>query len=346
MIPREILKKIRQIELRTNRIVTGSAAGARASARFTARTPAASKANPALNSIRTLKRRERRAPAISRRGNEMMFWPALTCFLSPRRGFQPFTHSVYPAGNSTNPVAGFSKDSGSVSPSPWGEGRDEGGRETNFSLAGFLFQPPFQFYWVSCAMKDRHNGENVALDRKVNAVGLESFQTDFARPTAHPTEDFRLRLCVVHGLKNCLGKLLSQAGRFIFIPSNGLEEFGLGFRLEKRIQIHHQPKRSRISALTCSKGIPRRGFFSNSARRRSSSAACSGVKSGSYPSSMRSSLSRCASSIRSASGRVFAALNNSVALMASIYSVDLLAQAGVFAGLNSAIGNRQSAITP
>jgi hypothetical protein len=61
---------------------------------------------------------------------------------------------------------------------------------------------------------------------------------------------------------------------------------------------------------------------------------------------MRSSLSRCASSIRSASGRVFAALNNSVALMASIYSVDLLAQAGVFAGLNSAIGNRQSAITP
>jgi hypothetical protein len=62
MIPREILKKIRQIELRTNRIVTEFAAGARASARFTARTHAASKTNPALNSIRTLKRRERRAP--------------------------------------------------------------------------------------------------------------------------------------------------------------------------------------------------------------------------------------------------------------------------------------------
>ena len=62
MIPREILKKIRQIELRTNRIVTEFAAGARASARFTARTPAASKTNLALNSIRPLKRRERRAP--------------------------------------------------------------------------------------------------------------------------------------------------------------------------------------------------------------------------------------------------------------------------------------------
>jgi len=62
MIPREILKKIRQIELRTNRIVPEFAAGARASARFTARTPVASKTNPALNSIRPLKRRERRAP--------------------------------------------------------------------------------------------------------------------------------------------------------------------------------------------------------------------------------------------------------------------------------------------
>lgn len=37
MIPREILKKIRQIELRTNRIVTEFAAGARASPRFIVR---------------------------------------------------------------------------------------------------------------------------------------------------------------------------------------------------------------------------------------------------------------------------------------------------------------------
>ena len=72
MIPREILKKIRQIELRTNRIVTPFAAGARASARFTVRTPAASKTNPALNSIRALKRRERRAPA-SRNSKPLKF---------------------------------------------------------------------------------------------------------------------------------------------------------------------------------------------------------------------------------------------------------------------------------
>ena len=62
MIPRDILKEIRQIERRTNRLVTAFAAGARASARFTARTSVASKTNPSPNSIPTLKRRERRAP--------------------------------------------------------------------------------------------------------------------------------------------------------------------------------------------------------------------------------------------------------------------------------------------
>src|SRR5438093_5461864 len=62
MIHSEVLQGIRQIELRMNHIVTEFAAGARASARFTARTTASSRTNPPLDSIRTLKRRERRAP--------------------------------------------------------------------------------------------------------------------------------------------------------------------------------------------------------------------------------------------------------------------------------------------
>src|ERR1035437_10350397 len=97
MIPREILKKIRQIELRTNRLATEFAAGARLGGK-----------------------------------NQLVFWPALTCVLSPRRGFQPITLSVSPAVCEVNPVAGFPKDVGSVSRSPWGEGRDEGGRGTNY----------------------------------------------------------------------------------------------------------------------------------------------------------------------------------------------------------------------
>jgi hypothetical protein len=45
-----------------HRAETCVAAGARASARFTVRPPAAPKTNPALNSIRPFKRRQRRAP--------------------------------------------------------------------------------------------------------------------------------------------------------------------------------------------------------------------------------------------------------------------------------------------
>ena len=62
MIPREFLKRIRQIELRTNRLVSEPLTGARALARFTTCIPAPSKTNPPLYPIRTLKRRERRAP--------------------------------------------------------------------------------------------------------------------------------------------------------------------------------------------------------------------------------------------------------------------------------------------
>jgi hypothetical protein len=132
MIPRELLKKIRQIEIRTNRSVSGSAAGARASARFTVRKPNASETSPAPNGIRPLKRRERRAPITA--GSQMVVSPALTCVLSPGRGFQPVTVSASPAARPANPVVDISISAARVSPSPWGEGRDEGGCETNFTL--------------------------------------------------------------------------------------------------------------------------------------------------------------------------------------------------------------------
>jgi hypothetical protein len=78
---------------------------------------------------------------------------------------------------------------------------------------------------------------------------------------------------------------------------------------------HFQPKRLLSSALTCSQGIPSCGLASKSARRRSSSAACSGVRSGSHPSSMMISQKSCASLILSSCGRAFAASRISVAVM-------------------------------
>jgi hypothetical protein len=96
MIPRELLKKIRPSERRTNR--------------------------------RALRLGLRPQPRSVEGENQMVFWPALTCVLSPGRGFQPTAFSDYPTGRPANPVAGFSRGAAGVSPSPWGEGRDEGGQ--------------------------------------------------------------------------------------------------------------------------------------------------------------------------------------------------------------------------
>jgi hypothetical protein len=76
----------------------------------------------------------------------LVFWSALTCVLSPRRGFQAAALPAGLAGNPANPVTGISQDAAGVSPSRsvfaslrrdsistapkrsaggWGEGRDE-----------------------------------------------------------------------------------------------------------------------------------------------------------------------------------------------------------------------------
>ena len=183
MIPREILKKIRQIEIRTNRIVRASAAGARASARFTDRILATSKSNLTPNSACTVKRRERRAPAI----------------LSLTPGFSPVTHDL------------------------------------------------------ECL--NRFNG--------------------FPR-TEKPLKRLSLVRLADTGLKPGVNENRNPAAD------------------------HFQPYFSFISAWICSNGIPSWGFFSESAIRRSSSTACSGVISQSYPFSMIFDQTCCASSRRSA----------------------------------------------
>ena len=94
-----------------------------------------------------------------------------------------------------------------------------------------------------------------------------------------------------------------------------LRSFGGRRESNHSVPFHFQPKRSLSSALTCSQGIPSCGLASNSARRRSSSAACSLVRSGSYPSPATISQNSCASLILSSCGRAFAASRISVAVM-------------------------------
>jgi hypothetical protein len=81
------------------------------------------------------------------------------------------------------------------------------------------------------------------------------------------------------------------------------------------------------SAKTCSADFPRPGFFKASSARQSSSATCSGVSSGSLPSSAIESHNSCASSMRSFNGKDLAALKISVALMPASYPRPVATQA-------------------
>jgi hypothetical protein len=183
------------------------------------------------------------------------------------------------------------------------------------TLAGFSFQPSPQFRRIPRAMKNGKDGKDIILDGKIEGVFLEPAQTNSLGAPTHFLKKLRISQRTLKRRFHFQFEFLAKSGTLAFIPSNRLVEFKPCNRFENDRKTHFQPKRLLRSASTCAQGTPSRGFFSNSARRRSSSAACSGVKSGSNPSSMRSSLIFRASSIRSSSGRVFAALNNSVALM-------------------------------
>ena len=230
---------------------------------------------------------------------------------------------VYPAMRGNNPATNLSRDAGSVSPSPWGEGRDEGGCITDFPPVLASLQPLTQFRRISRTVENRNDGKDIILDCKIKAVRLESFQADSLCPTSNLAKDFRLGLRTLQGLDDFLGKFFSKAWNLVLVPYDGLEEFKFRFGPEAKLEIHHQPKRSRISALTCSHGIPLWGFFSKSARRRSSSAVCSGVKSGfPHPSSSPYSSKTRSTNARFSSvgiGRICSM--SSVALMSSIYPV-------------------------
>ena len=196
------------------------------------------------------------------------------------------------------------------------------------SFAGVLLQPAVQYCRIPRAVENRQDGKSIVFDGKVNVVFGEPAQPNLLRPATHLLKKFRVGLCSLQRNLHLQGKLASETRLFTFIPCNRLNQFSASRRFENERKSHFQPKRLLRSASTCSQGIPSCGFFSKSARRRSSSAACSGVKSGSYPSSTTMSQKSCASLILSACGSAFAALRISLALMPIIYRIGSFAQAG------------------
>jgi len=183
------------------------------------------------------------------------------------------------------------------------------------ALAKFSSQPPPEFLRVTRTVKNRQNGECSVFDGEINAVTRKSPQTNLPGLSPNHWETFRIGLRTLQRALDLQDELPPQSWALFFIPNCSLNEFEARRPFENVPAAHFQPKRWLSSALTCSQGIPSCGLASKSARRRSSSAACSGVRSGSYPSSVIISQKSCASLIRSSCGRAFAASRISDALM-------------------------------
>ena len=206
-------------------------------------------------------------------------------------------------------------------------------RRHAYGLAGrFLFQPPAQFGGVPATMPNgQHNNlTRFRVDGEVNRIrprlgnlGLVS-QTGGQRkpigPSGQGLQKFPER--VIKPEANPGRVFLMPVNRFIPVPLR----FGLGDDLKRHFLA---AKRFLISAETSSIRAPRPGFFKASSARRSSSAACSGVRSGStHPSSAPNSSQTCSTKARfSSAGNVRICSMSSILLMPLTYPVNAPAQA-------------------
>ena len=180
-------------------------------------------------------------------------------------------------------------------------------RLVNETPAGALFQPHFQIRWIPRSMENRQHCKSVIFNREIDRISFESGKANSLRASANSLKTFGIIERPFEREFYLELKFTTETRTLSLIPSHSLLKLQTRCRLENDRQAHCQPKRLLRSASTCSHGIPSAGFFSKSARRRSNSAACSGVSSGLHPSSTMISQKSCASLIRSACGSAFAA---------------------------------------
>ncbi len=312
MIPREILKKIRQIELRTNRPVTGFTPGARASARFSVRPPAVSKTNLALNSLRPPMRRERRAPIPTglrppAQGREKRATlgrrpPGLTnrnavaaiSFSSAARGIGPNPVGVgddlIPSSQGSSCIATL----GYMPESRW----DSPNSIASETFAGVSFQPPAQLHRISRTMPegaDNHLGTLVFNDEKYRIWPRGGHFCFLSQPAGKGKAGGIL----ANGFEKSLqifGESLTDSRLASVIEFNGFGKFPFRLRLNDNAKTHRPARNSfSRSATTSSRGRQRSGCASARSARRSSSAICSGVSMSSNLSRSCSKTSRCSS---------------------------------------------------
>ena len=310
MNPCKFLKEIQHTELRTNHLVTNSArrAGLRIPKGFR---PSAQGCDAGA----TLGQRPTSLP---------------NCNAVAAIPVSPVAPHVWdwPDCRRVNPNADFSNDAGSVSPSPWGEGRDEGGRETNFPAGVTSHQSLAQFRWITRVMPDGKHFDFAVFraDGEIYRVRPWWRHSGFVRRSCEETKAFRVLGQSLQKSPKRIIESQANAKLAVFVPVNSLIPFPFRVSLRNDLERHFWARmRALISAETSSIGVPRPGCLSASSARRSSSAICSGV---SWPLKSPNSKSMVStSSRRSASGIWRSSSRISVLLMVEIYSFDLPAQA-------------------
>jgi len=188
------------------------------------------------------------------------------------------------------------------------------------------FQPLAQFRRIPRAMPDGKDFDfpMFSIDGEVHRVGPRRRNFGLPGSGRGTKKSFGLvRKAVEHFAQGDI-QPVAHSRLLLVIPQNRFKPVAFSFGLDSDREGHFLArKRSSISAKTCSTGLPRPGFFSASSARRSSSATCSGVSSGSNSSRRRSKTWYCSSN-----GSLWICSKTWFALMASkLAASDIFASA-------------------
>jgi hypothetical protein len=178
--------------------------------------------------------------------------------------------------------------------------------------ARFSFQPPAQFRRIPCTVPNCGNDHfgSFGVDGEINRVRPRRRNFYFSRQSGCRWKSFRVVTNFSESFINFTRKSLAESRQALIVKINGFDKFPFRCVFNDDPEFHRLARcRFSISAMTSSSGRQRSGCASASAARRSSSAICSGVKSGSiHPSSSPNSSQTFSMNARFSSvgiGRIF-----------------------------------------
>ena len=206
-------------------------------------------------------------------------------------------------------------------------------RVVNEAAASTSLQPSLQFFRVPRIMPegaDDHFG-SFPLDHKEDRIWPGYWKSRFAGQPAYQTKAFRIPANNLEEGVQVTGKSLPQPWLSPVVEMNRLDEFLFSFRLNDSPKTHSLARnRFSMSATTSSSGRHSSGCANARSARRSSSATCSGVSSGSNSSRRRSKTWYCSSN-----GSLWICSRTWSALMAEIYSPETPRQAAFSPSCNT-----------